>query len=222
VKGLKVMTVLMLVLLAIPFLGSASAWDSYHGDIIAFRHGTTTKSSCPPGYRLGCLTSGTFYTLYIDFYYIDTSDHNQMIHYLYFQRGDGSDGSSYHNVGFTVTWAYSYDGITWTPYSGTGDIDVPYSGKSHSGDIVGSEPHVIVRVTFPVTGSLGDKFYYRVYFKYGCDCYWYGKHYFWYEICDIPDVSESPMELPLMALLGAVAVYMARRRRLGVVKISMH
>ena len=95
-----------------------------------------------------------------------------------------------------------------------------YSGKSHSSDIVGTEPHAIVRVTFPVTGSLGDKFYYRVRYKYGCDCYYYGNHYFWYEICDIP-VPESQMELPLMTLFGVVAVFMMRRRRLGVVRINL-
>ena len=223
-KGPKIVTVIMLALLAVPFLGMAFAEGGH--TIHPFQHGTTiSRTSVRDGEKIGCLTSGTYYTLYIDFFYVDQGDNDQRINSLSFQSGDGINEASYADVGFAVTWEYSTNGgSSWNSY--TGDIDVPWSGENGVGNVDVTDPHAIVRVTFPVTGSLGDKFYYRVHFS----TYYHiegnppgnsGNHYFWYEICNGVGVPEFQMELPLMTLLGAIAVFMIRRRRSGIVGINL-
>jgi hypothetical protein len=194
-----------------------------HCCIHPFVHGTRTSWTSPPGGQIGCLTSCNDYTLYIDFYYCDNQDDDQRITSLTFEVGDGEDESSYSSVSFPVTWEYSYDGSNWIPYSGSGDIDVPFSGESSPGQIDPKEdPHVIVRVTWHVTGDLGDKFYYRVHFT---SAYYTagtpspgnaGNHYFWYEICNVPGVPEFALGSEVVTGLGMlVMAYAIRRRRIA-------
>ncbi len=200
-------------LLLILLLGARIAFAEEGQTIHPFDHNTTTSYTSPPGKKIGCLTSCTNYTLYIDFYYLDTADQDQRITSLFFQTQSGD------SVPFSVTWEYSNDGgLTWTSYSGTGDIDVPWSGKKAVGQLDGTEPHTIVRVTWHVTGDIGDKFYYRVHFrsfKYGGEKPGpgnAGNHYFWYEICG-PTVPEFALGPEVVAGLGLLALYALRHRR---------
>jgi hypothetical protein len=171
----------------------------------------------PPSIQEGCCTACSEDAFVIDFYYCDNSNNYHNITSLTLQSGDGSDEDSYEDVGFSHTWFYRYyDGYAyttdWIPYSGTGDIDVPWSGKNAPGLLTGNEPRVVVLVRFHITGEIGDKFYYRVHFT---STHNEGNHYFWYEICHVLTVPEFQLELPLMAMFGAIAAYMVRRIKLG-------
>ncbi|MEM3665876.1 MAG: hypothetical protein QW222_02195 [Candidatus Bathyarchaeia archaeon] len=195
--------------------------------IHAFAHFTTTSYTSPPGRQEGCCVACSDTPFLIDFYYFDNSDNDQRITSLTLQAGDGANEGSYegNNVGFSHTWFYRYyNGYAfttdWIPYSGTGDIDVPWSGKTGVGQLTGYEPRVVVLVRFHITGDLGDRFYYRVHFtsyKYGTGKPGNaGNHYFWYEICRPPyEVPEFQLQLPVITMLGTVAAYVVRRRKLA-------
>jgi hypothetical protein len=188
-----------------------------------YDYGTTISYTDTPGKKIGCLTSGTLHTLWVDFYYYGNGDQDQRLTSLTMEVGNGINEDSYVPVAFSVTWEYSIDGeVTWHSYSGTGDIDVPYSGKNGGGLLQTSDPHATVKLTFPVSGSLGQTFYYRIHFTsqyYGGNKAGQqgnsGNHYFWYEICHVPGVPEFGIELPLITSAGFVIAYATRRRRLG-------
>lgn len=203
-------------LLLILLFGACIAFAE--GNIHPFAHDTTTSYTSPPGIQIGCLTSCTDYTLYIDLYYCDDQDNYQRITSLSFQAGDGihEDDTYWSDVAFPVSWEYSYDGLTWIPYSGTGDIDVLWSGKNAPGQLDGTEPHVTVRVTWHVTGNLGEEFYYRVHFTTQYPTGHpgnAGNHYFWYNICG-PSVPEFPLGPEVVAGFSMlVMAYVIKRKR---------
>jgi len=192
------MSMVLVLLVTVQFATASSDGHTIH----PFQYGTTISRTSPPGEQLGCLTACTDYTLYVDFYYVDTADVDQQITSLTFETGGGTP------VAFPVTWGYTIDGGTnWFPYSGTGNIDVPWSGKNAPGQLDGTEPHATVRVTFHVSGSLGEEFYYRIHFTsiyYNDGPGNAGNHYFWYDICGVPEVPELSLATPLATSLGTI------------------
>jgi hypothetical protein len=222
-KALIMLSLASALLLIATLTANTLAVEEESHTIHPFAHFTTTSYTDPPGIQEGCCTACSDAAFLIDFYYCDNRDNDQRITSLTLQSGDGSYEHSYKNVSFSHTWFYRYyDGnaytTDWIPYSGNGDIDVPWSRKTGPGQLTGNEPRVVVLVRFHITGKIGDKFYYRVHFT----SYKYGKsipgnagnHYFWYEICHVPTVPESQLELPVITMFGAAAAYIVRRRKI--------
>jgi len=204
-----------IVVLCVLIARATASPDPDPDTIHPFAYGTTISYTTPPGQKIGCLTSGTSHTLKVDFYYTDTSDLDQRITSLALETGDGTNEGSYVPVAFSVTWEYSIDGeITWHSYSGTGDIDVPYSGRTNIGNLLTTDPHATVKLTFPVSGSLGQVFYYRIHFtsyKYGPQRSGNaGNHYFWYDICAAP-VPEFSFATPLATSIGMILLIAAQK-----------
>ncbi len=169
--------------------------------------GKLVSRTSPPGEKIGCLTSGIPHIFYVDFY---STKENEKITSLALQSGDGTNEESYSTVGFSVTWEY-FDGASWISYSGAGDIPVPYSGEGNVGNLQLTDPHLTVRVTFPVSGSLGQLFYFRIHFTGVPNS---GNHYFYYDICNVPSgVPEFPVDLPVVTSIGFTVVYAVRKKR---------
>lgn len=185
---------------------------------------TITSMTNLPGYDAGCryqCSDAAFGDIAV--YYLDTGDNNWDITSLTLEAGDGVNEASYSSVSFSVTWFYRfYNGYAyttdWIPYSGTGNIDLLWSGKSSVSELPSPPtgiPRTMLLVRFHITGEVDECFYYRIRFttNQGTE----GNAYFWYRVCSehFPRVPEFHLELPAVTMLGAVAIYMVHRRKLG-------